>query len=519
MEIDTGKLSFSEVNELKGIKIDNISGSHKHCFAVNDDKEVFGWGDNTYGCLGVGKRLYIFTKIETLNAYKITDAYAGFSHSFFKTTEGKILACGHSNYGELSLDSQDKDCYSEPVETKIANPSFCILGHYLTLAFIGCDPIKSPNRKVTVFSSQQSSANKASLLEENERLNAANQSLNNEVASLKKEVISLNSKITSLNDEVSSLKEKLKEYEKQEKRKEEKVPELQIYDVETIDNLTRIETIGRGAQSEVVKVGKQEIYALKILEADLAKLKSKIKNIENDDDEQFKAMKRFLQEYEIMNSLNHRNIVKAYGICFGDSTHPPSILIEYCPFNLNDVVNDLSNIEKVTAIYEISLAMNEVHSHGMIHRDLKPQNILLDKQEHVKLSDFGVSCIVDVSTQTQSITSGVGTLKFMAPELLQESTHYDGKVDVYSFGVVVFFILTGGQLPKINIVETAMGKKAKIPDSVNNVSRELINKCWSLKPEERPSFSEIIDAIKSSKFKLIDGVEKNISQIESFLLH
>lgn len=119
-----------------------------------------------------------------------------------------------------------------------------------------------------------------------------------------------------------------------------------------------------------------------------------------------------------------------------------------------------------------------------------------------------MSCIIDVSTQTQSKTKGIGTLKFMAPELLQEKTHYSEKVDVYSFGVVLFFVLTNGELPKINIVETAMGKKAKIPKEINEFSRDLINSCWSLKPEERPSFSEIIENIKNEKFKLIDGVEK-----------
>ena len=128
--------------------------------------------------------------------------------------------------------------------------------------------------------------------------------------------------------------------------------------------------------------------------------------------------------YEIMNSLHHSNIIKAYGLSFGDGSHARCILLEYCPFNLKDIINDLSNKEKVTVMYELSEAMKEVHIHGMIHRDLKPENNLLDSSKHVKLTDFGVSCIVDVTSQTQSKTAGLGPLKFMAPELLQESTHY-----------------------------------------------------------------------------------------------
>ena len=61
------------------------------------------------------------------------------------------------------------------------------------------------------------------------------------------------------------------------------------------------------------------------------------------------------------------------------------------------------------------------------------------------------------------------------------------------------------------------GKKAKIPSNINKVSRDLINRCWSLKADERPSFAEIVEFIESNKFKLIDSVEKKISEIKSFL--
>lgn len=67
----------------------------------------------------------------------------------------------------------------------------------------------------------------------------------------------------------------------------------------------------------------------------------------------------------------------------------------------------------------------------------------------------------------QSKTAGVGNLRFKAPEVLTESTHYNEKVDVYSFGVIVSYILTGGSYPKICIIDIGLGKKAQIPKSVN----------------------------------------------------
>ncbi|KAK8833826.1 hypothetical protein M9Y10_026488 [Tritrichomonas musculus] len=492
-EIASGKLSFAAHKELEGIKISQISGARYSGLAVSDDHRIFVLG---------GDRGTDFSKFSSLKKYKITSAYRGVGHSFFITEEGRVLARGDNGLGELALNESGPDI-SEPVETTIAGGcSFCIAGNGSSFIFIGDFAARSPNRRVARFTANSEPGKKGEidLATENAKLKEENESLKKEVASLKK---------------------RLEGYEKQTNIRSEKKGEnceLQIYDVGTIENLTRLGTIGRGGQSEVVKVCRQEIYALKVLETELNELKKKVKI---DDAElqrkSYESMKRFLQEYEIMNSLHHRNIIKAYGLSFGDASHAPCILLEYCPFNLKDVVNDLSNNEKVTVIYELSEAMKEVHSHGMIHRDLKPENVLLDGSKHVKLTDFGVSCIADVTGQAQSKTAGLGTLKFMAPELLQESTHYDEKVDVYSFGVVAFFILTGGELPRINIVEAAMGKKAAIPSCVNGVSREMINKCWELKPEERPSFEWIVEMIRKKEFKLIDGVEKHISEIKAFL--
>lgn len=228
-------------------------------------------------------------------------------------------------------------------------------------------------------------------------------------------------------------------------------------------------------------------------------------------------VKRFFQEYEILNNIYHPNIIKSYGFYNGDKTNQPSILLQYCPKNLKDNVDELTNVERITVIYEICLGMKKVHEVGLIHRDLKPENILLDDKNHVKISDFGISCLIDPETQSQSKTSGVGTLLFMAPELLNGSTHYGQKVDVYSFGFVLFFILTGGEYPNISIGRAANGKRAKIPKSINDISTNLINDCWETDPDQRPSFLEIIEFIKNYEFNLIDGIEKEISKIEKFL--
>lgn len=176
-------------------------------------------------------------------------------------------------------------------------------------------------------------------------------------------------------------------------------------------------------------------------------------------------------------------------------------------------MNDLSDMQRVTTVYEIVSAMKDVHMHNLIHRDLKPDNVLYDSSMHVKLIDFGIASPDDSSSKTV----GVGSLKFMAPEILNESSDYNEKVGIYSFGVLLFFVLSNEKYPQISIAKVASGKKAPIPDCIDEFSRNLIMRCWSTNPEERPSFAEILEQIERANFRIIDGIEKDIFNIKKFL--
>lgn len=180
--------------------------------------------------------------------------------------------------------------------------------------------------------------------------------------------------------------------------------------------------------------------------------------------------------------------MKTFGFFYGDSSHAPSILLEFCPSNLKKRVKKLTNRERVRVIIELSSAMESVHTAGIIHRDLKLENILLDKDNHVKLGDFGLCSFIEKDTEIMSYTQMVGTINYMAPELVKGRKDYNEKVDVYAFGVVVFMILTNGEKPDITIFDVGAGKKAPIPKSVSSFSKKLIEKCWSFEASERPSF-------------------------------
>ena len=98
----------------------------------------------------------------------------------------------------------------------------------------------------------------------------------------------------------------------------------------------------------------------------------------------------------------------------------------------------------------------------------------------------------------------------MAPEIINEQ-HYDEKVDVYSFGVLVYFILSGGKMPEITLAQVANGKMASIPPSFTPFAKDLITKCWSFQPNDRPSFDTILKLLSENNYSLLT-LSKNETQ-------
>ena len=147
-----------------------------------------------------------------------------------------------------------------------------------------------------------------------------------------------------------------------------------------------------------------------------------------------------------------------------------------------------------------------------LSKDLKPTNILIATDGTIRISDFGISKLMSPKEQN----SIVGTLTFMAPEILNEED-YDEKVDVYSFGVLVFFVLSGGQMPIIKMREQMRGKKAEIPSIFTTFAKDLINSCWNFDPKDRPSFSEICKLMNEKCHMLLDISNTEISELNRLI--
>lgn len=340
------------------------------------------------------------------------------------------------------------------------------------------------------------------------------QDFESQISNLKKELQSeFEKKTRDFESQLENVQKEKEEFEKRlQKELENKLTnesatnppskKIEIIDSKLMEEYETVEDIGSGSSGRVVKVAKKKFYAKKIMN---------ITNLTTDN------FRHFLNECDIMNMLNHPNILKAFQIFMSDEKNPPAIILEYCQHNLSFAIMNklLSNLELATAIYQIAEGMKYLHFNKIIHRDLKPSNILIATDGTIKISDFGIS---KLNTPEQStMTIGVGTNKFMAPEIIAEEEVYNEKIDVYSFGVLVYYTLSCGQLPKIKTPQILQGKKAEIPSTFTEFAKDLINDCWNFEANDRPSFNYICERMISDGCNLVQITNQEKKEFNIFI--
>ncbi|KAH8061516.1 protein kinase [Aureococcus anophagefferens] len=143
---------------------------------------------------------------------------------------------------------------------------------------------------------------------------------------------------------------------------------------------------------------------------------------------------------------------------------------------------------------DVGRGMAYIHSMGHLHRDLKPDNILLDADGVAKISDFGLSCLHTSKSLNDEHTGGTGTLRWMAPEVAQHRP-YAYPADVYSYAVCAWQIALWqarpftDKTPAEAIAETLSGGRPSLLslERVDPALAQLIDKCWCHDPEDRPT--------------------------------
>jgi tRNA A-37 threonylcarbamoyl transferase component Bud32 len=217
-------------------------------------------------------------------------------------------------------------------------------------------------------------------------------------------------------------------------------------------------------------------------------------------DEEF--IRRFRREAQAAASLSHPNVVSIYDVGQEEDVH--YIVMEYIEGKtLNDLIKEKAPLQVEDAVHyasQIADALDHAHHNEIIHRDIKPHNILIGKNGRVKVTDFGIARAATSSTITQT-GSVVGSVHYFSPEHAK-GTNTGEKSDLYSLGIVMYQMLTGrlpflGESP-ISValkhlqedVEEPRKVNPLIPQSVENIILKAMRK----KPEERYQSAKLMMA-------------------------
>ena len=239
-------------------------------------------------------------------------------------------------------------------------------------------------------------------------------------------------------------------------------------------------------------------YALKVLDPD-----------RTGGDPDFK--RRFSREAEFAMTLHHRHLIPVLdagedpelGVCY--------ILMAYMPGgSVKDRVRSQGRLpvaEAVSIVARIAAALEVAHYHGVVHRDIKPDNILFDADGTPRLGDLGVARFEDEARRVESTAKGsiIGTPAYMAPEQMEDAHRIDARADIYSLGVVLFEMLAGKRpyegcsamelMAKAIRGEPLLDVRAANPEVPEAVARAL-SLMAAPRPEDRPqTVRDVVDLL------------------------
>jgi serine/threonine protein kinase len=208
-------------------------------------------------------------------------------------------------------------------------------------------------------------------------------------------------------------------------------------------------------------------------------------------------LRRFEQEFRAASRLDHPNIVRA--IDYGDTGRSPYLVMEYVEGeSLGQKLERegrMSEAEAIRLIAQVAQGLHRAHKEGLIHRDVKPDNILVTPDGQAKLADLGLVKEVETDLNLTRTNRGLGTPHFMAPEQFRNAKNANVQCDVYSLGATLYMMVTN-ELPfKSNGPLDAWMKKIQNEltpprDLVPGLSERVdwaIRRAMSVQPEGRPA--------------------------------
>lgn len=238
---------------------------------------------------------------------------------------------------------------------------------------------------------------------------------------------------------------------------------------------------------------------------------------------------QFRQEVAVWHKLDHPNVTMFIGASMGNSDlripsavdgddgfhHVPNnaccVVVEYLAggtlkdYLIRNRRRKLSYKVVVELALDVSRGLAYLHSQKIAHRDVKTENMLLDKTRRVKIADFGVARVE--ASNPKDMTGDTGTPGYMAPEIL-DGKPYNKKCDVYSFGICLWEIYCC-DMPYLTLSFADMTSavvhqnlRPEMPKCCPHGLADIMCKCWDANPEKRPSMAEVVrmlEALDTSK--------------------
>ncbi|WKY09079.1 hypothetical protein Q1695_001880 [Nippostrongylus brasiliensis] len=252
-------------------------------------------------------------------------------------------------------------------------------------------------------------------------------------------------------------------------------------------------------------------------------------------EESKKARESMIHEAHLMSYYVHKHVIQLYGVACDH--YPVMIVMEFCPGgNLQDHLQKYKDKIEVNELVvyasESSRGMRYLHSKSCVHRDLAARNCLISENGLIKISDFGLSKIVEEiggggkaqgSENQEEPPLEQIPLRWMAPETLRRPQLWSLKSDIWSYGVLLYEIFNEGQKPWPNDppkkIATLIrkGKMLEMPAKTPPPIKEMVARIWNVDPALRPTMDELAKRItqlrKEPTYKTLDPKKTIIKRI------